>query len=459
MLRVLGGTDRPSQKPQDVADSSHALVRDGVLAGLLDFNAGSGRGAANAPSPPDPAQRVYRRWLGLRRVLCVADPTLAGRILRNDDGAWSERQSAFSRRCPQEDVSVFLQPAFDSDALRGYVDAAAPMFERAVAAWTTQRDLELDTVGRELFACVAANTLMGVTDTADALRLARAARVLRAGNGAWLRRQWFGPTGWRARRTYRTLFVRFRAEVDSRRVSDAPDLLSRMCQGAVGGDSSADDALVRTFLALMSDAFDGASDGVTRMAYVLATHPVWQERLQTEAILTTLGRPSYDALATMPRHDQAWTETLRCRPMMPTLFRVAHVDTEVGGLHIEKGALVAVRLSAALRDPNFWHAPDTFDPDRFNRKRVGVRPNLEGFVPFGIGPYAPWAERFCALQAKVFWHAFGTRARMRLASGYDSDQNPLYGEPPEGALHVVVEALVPREPQDEGGARVSAVVP
>ncbi len=79
-------------------------------------------------------------------------------------------------------------------------------------------------------------------------------------------------------------------------------------------------------------------------------------------------------------------ETLRLHPAGVVSPREAAVDLEIGGHTIRKGTLVLWSAHLAGRDPEVWHDPLRFDPDRFldlteaQRAATGA-----AWVPFGGG--------------------------------------------------------------------------
>ena len=66
---------------------------------------------------------------------------------------------------------------------------------------------------------------------------------------------------------------------------------------------------------------------------------------------------------------------------------------------VPRGSFVVAPVYALHRHPDFWTAPDRFDPDRFLDERVSPNPLI--YIPFGAGPRRCIGETFARLEARV----------------------------------------------------------
>src|SRR5690606_35537765 len=103
---------------------------------------------------------------------------------------------------------------------------------------------------------------------------------------------------------------------------------------------------------------------VSSMVYELGRDPQWQERVRRQCL--ELGPdPTLTEIEEVTDLDLVMKEALRLHPPVPVLARKAVKDTEVLGVHIPAGRLVALMPMLSHHLPEYWTDPEIFDPDRF----------------------------------------------------------------------------------------------
>jgi cytochrome P450 len=233
------------------------------------------------------------------------------------------------------------------------------------------------------------------------------------------RHAWLSSTFRRSRRGLKTLLDTFVGLIPARRAAGGDDLFSQLCQVS-DTDGLDDEAMVRIFITIMFGAFDTTAAGMTSMAYLLAKHPEWQERLRDEARAVGTARPDVAAMKGMKQHEWVWKETLRLMPVNGSLPRRALREVTAMGYRLAPGTMVMPMNGCIGRHPKWWTNPNRFDPERFSPERGEDRKHPGIFNPFGGGAHACVGMQLANMEMKAFWHRTLTSCRFRLTTDYDA---------------------------------------
>jgi cytochrome P450 len=434
LARYVRDVARPQRAPR-TPDLRHIPGDASVLRGIASFAAVSRRGADAIDDEVARFGPVYRTAMPAFTVVSVGDVEAASRIARNADGAWSAALGwlAFAGRLdpasvsidtlpgldfePHKEVRRLMQPAFSPQALAGYLELARPLIDAAVDGWVKRGRVSFRREVRELLARVSSRIFVGDDRRGPILDrlLADESNSVRA----LVRNRWLSPSwrrGVRAAVTLRRSLLELMAE---RRESGGTDLFSRLCGEPHDIDWLDDGALVRLFVGVMLGAFDTTAAGISSMAYLLASHPAWQERVREEVRAVGPDPLTPATAERLEATDRCWKETLRQFPVVLGLPRCNLREVEVAGHRLPPGTFVRALLGPALRRATFWTEPGRFDPDRFAEGRAEDRRRPGLFMPFGAGAHACVGQALAALEVKVLWHALAGRCRFRLASDYE----------------------------------------
>jgi cytochrome P450 len=292
------------------------------------------------------------------------------------------------------------------------------MFEAAIDEWVAQGEVAFKPAIRRLLATASARVFLGAEDPREGEMLDRALADIWTGTMTVVKNTWVSPSWRRALRAHTHLRTTLGARIPERRARGGDDLFSRLCAETRGTQWLDDEGIVRLFITILLGAFDTTALGLTSMAYLLAAHPEWQERLREEALAAGTGRPSYDAVKGLEAIDAAWKESLRLMPVTGNLFRVPLRDVVVAGSRIPAGTFVMVISGPLGRDDRWWSDPTRFDPGRFAADRAEDKKHKGAYMPFGAGAHACIGTHLANLEARAFWHAMLTRCRFRLQPDY-----------------------------------------
>ncbi|MFU8829977.1 MAG: cytochrome P450 [Phycisphaerales bacterium] len=81
--------------------------------------------------------------------------------------------------------------------------------------------------------------------------------------------------------------------------------------------------------------------------------------------------------------------------------------------------MVVVSPIHTHRMPEWWPAPDRFDPERFSPERAEDTRHTHMWIPFGGGPHHCIGLRFAELQVKAIMHQLLSRYRISVEPGYE----------------------------------------
>ncbi|EIW84448.1 cytochrome P450 [Coniophora puteana RWD-64-598 SS2] len=171
--------------------------------------------------------------------------------------------------------------------------------------------------------------------------------------------------------------------------------------------------------------------GSTLMIFILAMalYPEVQTRAQSEidSVVGSGRLPSFDDWETLPYVEAVFRETLRWYPVVPLgVPHAASREDVYRGYHIPKGAVVVPNVWAMTRDPDKYHSPADFKPERFLDEQGNLTSDEVDYV-FGFG------RRICPgryLAKASVWVAMACiLASLRIEKAKDVDGRPIEPKP------------------------------
>lgn len=146
----------------------------------------------------------------------------------------------------------------------------------------------------------------------------------------------------------------------------------------------------------------------------LSAHPRVAGRLHAE-LDGVLGdrTPTVDDLRRLPYTLQVVKEVLRLWPAAPFYVRDAVADAEVGGHPVAAGTPVMLSPYWTHRHPDFWDAPEVFDPDRFAPEAEAGR-HPQAYHPFATGERVCIGNHFSLLESHLLLAVLARRFAPRM---------------------------------------------
>jgi cytochrome P450 len=325
-----------------------------------------------------------------------------------------------------------IQPGFRPAAVDGFVARMVDATDAMLARWRRRPAGEPFDAASEMMRLtytIVGRTLFSADVSGDAGAVEHAMEVLLAHTYRRLQRIVPVPLALptpgnrrfrAARATVDRVVDRILAERRGRPdTGDAPgDLLSILLRerDEETGEGMDDGQIRNEVLTLLLAGHETTANALAWTLALLARHPEAAERLAAEVDAVLGDRPpAHDDFAALAFTERVIREAMRLYPPIWALERRATAADELGGFRIPAGSTVVVSPWVTHRHPDFWDAPERFDPDRFTPGRSAGRPAL-AWLPFGAGPRYCVGGHFAMTEALVITARIARSFRLRPAS-------------------------------------------
>jgi cytochrome P450 len=163
------------------------------------------------------------------------------------------------------------------------------------------------------------------------------------------------------------------------RLESKPDdtVLSNMLHSEVDGERLTREEIQSNLKVMIVGGLQAGTDLIALSLWALLAHPEQADEVKASPELV----------------NQAIEEGARWHSPVGTSTRQTTRDTELDGVKLEKGALVAAVLASANRDERHWTDPDRFDV----RRREGSH------LAFATGPHLCIGARLGRYEARTSW--------------------------------------------------------
>ena len=178
--------------------------------------------------------------------------------------------------------------------------------------------------------------------------------------------------------------------------TDGADILSSLVDATdEDGGKLEESHVLDHVLTLLFAGHDTTTSTVSFLAYELARHPEWVDRLRAELDEVCGDRePTVEELfGGLPLMTRAVDETLRLYPPAWVGARRVVRDFEFEGVKVGAGLPIAYSSYVSHRLPDVFDNPHDFEPDRFEPEARAKWPR-GAYVPFGMGPRVCIGKRF-----------------------------------------------------------------
>src|SRR5262249_38164234 len=179
--------------------------------------------------------------------------------------------------------------------------------------------------------------------------------------------------------------------------TDVLGLLLAACDDT-SGEGMSDRQLRDEVITFIGAGAETSAHALSWTWYLLAQHPEIARRVHAELDTVLGGRPpTLHDLPHLPYSRMVLDEALRLYPPSVVLPRQANAADEISGYAVPQDAVVVISQYIVHRHPDFWSAPEQFQPERFTPAQEARRHRF-AYIPFGEGPRMCIGKSFALME-------------------------------------------------------------
>ncbi len=171
-------------------------------------------------------------------------------------------------------------------------------------------------------------------------------------------------------------------------------------------------------LTLFVTAFETTATSLCWTMYVIDKYPDVKQHIYQE-VNSILGKqnPTSELLNKLEYTEKVIKESLRLYSSVHSFSRVALEDHLIGGYKVPRDTTIIISSYVTHRLPQYWEAPNTFDPSRFDKDRSVGRSRF-AYIPFAAGHRNCIGSYMAIMQSKLIVALIAQRYHLRLTSGH-----------------------------------------
>ncbi|KAL6208268.1 hypothetical protein ACLB2K_019219 [Fragaria x ananassa] len=339
----------------------------------------------------------------------------------------SSYQKAASTVIPrQSEKHVVTAPGFlKAEALVRYVGGMDSMvLDHLKKQWDGKQVVEAHRLTQQLVLSLSAKFFMGLEDHSRIEKLAELMDTMMLALHT-IPVNIPGTTFYKAMKASQAVretimsFIKEKKEIMASTGKKVQDLLSYMISTAdpFTGEFMPDNEIADKIMGNVAASFNSPAMTTTFIVKFLGERPDIYEKVRIEQLEILKSKKSGEALNwdDMNKMKYSWNVALEAMRLIPPLqgtFREAATDITYQGYTIPKGWKVYWTVSTTAMNPEYFPAPEEFDPTRFEKTSPPPYTN----IPFGSGPRICPGKDYARLQILSFMHHLVIRFKWELVN-------------------------------------------
>lgn len=164
----------------------------------------------------------------------------------------------------------------------------------------------------------------------------------------------------------------------------------------------------------MFEGHDTTTSAICWTLYLLAAHPLIQEKVREEVTSVLAGRQhlTHEDLKQLSYTQCCIKEAMRLYPPVNIIFRQLDNDLEIEGHRFPKGMHIRISIQSIHCNPDVWSDPLIYDPTRFFPEQSKGR-DPYAYLPFSAGSRNCIGQNFALNEEKTVVALIIRRFRLR----------------------------------------------
>jgi pulcherriminic acid synthase len=197
--------------------------------------------------------------------------------------------------------------------------------------------------------------------------------------------------------------------IEDRHGSTADDLISVLCRSEIDGEPMSDEEIQSLAGVMIQGGGETTGHQLEWLMHELIQHPDAQRELAADRTLM----------------DKVLAEGMRYSSVVQYSARNVTSPVEIGGVHIEAGAPLAMMLASGNRDPRRWKNADTFDIHRDDHNERKAFAGAAEHLGFGGGSHFCLGSHVSKAEMQIALNVFLDNAQnITFEDGFVPQPNP-----------------------------------